>query len=120
MSNREIIDRLKKKAETVTMPGSRKMYQAAVRAMEAQKDMASRQAVTDAINRIECTRYTTWYEFYQKVITAVEKLPPAQSEIIWCKDCKYASGNSRICLKLGHSPIGELDFCAWAERRTDG
>ena len=45
---------------------------------------------------------------------------PAQPEIIRCKDCKFASGDSRICMKFGHSPIGELDFCAWAERRTDG
>ena len=44
---------------------------------------------------------------------------PAQPEIIRCKDCKFASGDSRICMKFGHSPIGELDFCAWAERRTD-
>ena len=43
---------------------------------------------------------------------------PAQPEIIRCKDCKFASGDSRICMKFGHSPIGELDFCAWAERRT--
>ena len=37
MSNSEIIEWLKKKAESVTMPGSRKMYQAAVNALEAQK-----------------------------------------------------------------------------------
>ena len=43
---------------------------------------------------------------------------PAQPEIIRCRDCKFASGDSRICMKFGHSPIGELDFCAWAERRT--
>ena len=47
-------------------------------------------------------------------------LPSAQSEIIQCQKCKFASGDSRICMKFGHSPIGELDFCAWAERRTDG
>lgn len=41
-------------------------------------DLISRQAVMDAINGIECTRQTTWYEFYQKVMTAVEKLPPAE------------------------------------------
>jgi hypothetical protein len=22
-------------------------------------------------------------------------------------------------MKFGHSPIGELDFCSWAERRTN-
>ena len=47
-------------------------------------------------------------------------LPSAQPEIIRCRNCKFASGDSRICMQFGHSPIGELDFCAWAERRTDG
>ena len=46
--------------------------------------------------------------------------PTAQPEIIRCRECKFASGDSRICMKFDHSPIGELDFCAWAERRTDG
>lgn len=41
-------------------------------------DIISREAVANAINGIECTRHTTWYEFYQKVMTAVEKLPPAE------------------------------------------
>lgn len=41
-------------------------------------DTISREAVADAINGIECTRHTTWYEFYQKVMTAVEKLQPAE------------------------------------------
>ena len=49
----------------------------------------------------------------------LRELPPAQPEIIRCRNCKFASGDSRICMKFGHSPIGELDFCAWAERRTD-
>ena len=49
----------------------------------------------------------------------VRNLPSAQPDIIRCRNCKFASGDSRICMKFGHSPIGELDFCAWAERRTD-
>jgi hypothetical protein len=48
-----------------------------------------------------------------------EQLPSTQPEIIRCRNCKFASGDSRICMQFGHSPIGELDFCAWAERRTD-
>ena len=38
-------------------------------------------------------------------------------EIIRCRECKFASGDSRICMKFDHSPIGELDFCSFAERR---
>ena len=55
-----------------------------------------------------------------KAYEAILQLPSAQPEIIRCRNCKFASGDSRICMKFGHSPIGELDFCAWAERRTDG
>ena len=51
---------------------------------------------------------------------AVSDTPSAQPDIIRCRNCKFASGDSRICMKFGHSPIGELDSCAWAERRTDG
>jgi hypothetical protein len=50
---------------------------------------------------------------------ALKALPSAQPEIIRCRNCKFASGDSRICMQFGHSPIGELDFCAWAERKTD-
>ncbi len=48
------------------------------------------------------------------------KLSSAQPEIIRCRECKFASGDSRICMKFDHSPIGELDFCSFAERREDG
>ena len=62
---------------------------------------------------------------FRMAITALElfgnaeQLPSAQPDIIRCRNCKFASGDSRICMKFGHSPIGELDFCAWAERRQD-
>ena len=46
MSNSELINWLKKKAETTPMPGARKMYEAAARAIEAQKYMIRRQEVT--------------------------------------------------------------------------
>ena len=38
IQNSELIEWLKKKAESVTMPGARKMYQAAVKALEAQQE----------------------------------------------------------------------------------
>ena len=69
-------------------------------------------------------RLSEFYRFYELPNIAVsrenfEKMRPAQPEIIRCRNCKFASGDSRICMQFGHSPIGELDFCAWAERRTD-
>ena len=51
------------------------------------------------------------------VFARIRKLPSAQPEIIRCRECKFASGDSRICMKFDHSPIGELDFCSFAERR---
>jgi hypothetical protein len=56
-------------------------------------------------------------EIYADCIQTLRELPPAQPEIIRCRECKFASGDSRICMKFDHSPIGELDFCSFAERR---
>ena len=67
---------------------------------------------------LTCRTNNGYYE-YNFDGADLEKLPPAQPDIIRCRNCKFASGDSRICMKFGHSPIGELDFCAWAERRTD-
>lgn len=80
-------------------------------------DTISRQQAIDAAR--------DWYEglicgSFKGLEKRLRSLPPAQPDIIQCRNCKFASGDSRICMKFGHSPIGELDFCAWAERRTDG
>ena len=95
-------------------------------------DLISRQAAIDALAEGMPLSYTPdgshpadegifmVQEIYADCIQTLEELPSAQPEIIRCRNCKFASGDSRICMKFGHSPIGELDFCAWAERRTDG
>ena len=87
-------------------------------------DLISRQAAIDAIN---CDITITGRQNAELVaatigafVDRIKALPSAQPDIIRCRNCKFASGDSRICMKFGHSPIGELDFCAWAERRTDG
>ena len=72
------------------------------------KDLISR---AEAIDALDCIN---------GVEEVLRSIPTAQPEIIRCRECKFASGDSRICMKFDHSPIGELDFCAWAERRTDG
>ena len=98
-------------------------------------DLISRQAAIEALNEQiwQCDKalgssdISMRDEFAVKAERAslvafretLEYLPSAQPEIIRCRECKFASGDSRICMKFGHSPIGELDFCAWAERRTD-
>jgi len=78
-------------------------------------DLIDRQAAIDALDT------GLWGVEWDKALATamLEDLPSAQPDIIQCRNCKFASGDSRICMKFGHSPIGELDFCAWAERRTD-
>jgi len=79
-------------------------------------DLISRQQAICALSTI--TMYKGSIP-YNTAVMRIEQLPSAQPEIIRCRNCKFASGDSRICMKFGHNPIGELDFCAWAERRTD-
>ena len=78
-------------------------------------DLISRQAAIDAT--WEEPSYTDPLNVLTEVRDRIKALPSAQPDIIRCRNCKFASGDSRICMKLGHSPIGELDFCSFAERR---
>ena len=76
-------------------------------------DLIDREAAVDAIyHHLPSVSRT-------RARTMLHEVPSAQPDIIRCRNCKFASGDSRICMKFDHSPIGELDFCAWAERRTD-
>ena len=85
-------------------------------------DLISRQQAIDALRTCYDTETITMdngdeYINYCDAVGEIEQLPPIQPEIIRCRECKFASGDSRICMKFDHSPIGELDFCSWAERR---
>lgn len=76
MSNSELIDWLKKKAEIVTMPGSRKMYEAAAKAIEAQKYMIRRQAVIDELMTWEGHCITDQEEWHlRQVIGSIKSIP---------------------------------------------
>lgn len=53
----------------------------------------------------------------------INALPPAQPEIIRCRDCKFYTPlnretNSGICGLLLHQNFGDDWYCAGAERRT--
>ena len=85
---------------------------------EVGTDCISRQAAIDLLKQMRKDGDMIPWEG-KDVFARIRKLPSAEPEIIRCRNCKFASGDSRICMKFGHSPIGELDFCAWAERRTD-
>ena len=85
---------------------------------EVGTDCISRQAAIDLLKQMRKDGNMIPWEG-KDVFARIRKLPSAQPDIIRCRNCKFASGDSRICMQFGHSPIGELDFCAWAERRTD-
>lgn len=92
-------------------------------------DLISRQAAIDALH----TRFKDgfnedkWWNSTH-VLAAIEGLPPAQPEIIWCKDCKwYELPSHKIyenCVRWMKRngillPIKPDDFCSRAERRED-
>ena len=87
---------------------------------EVGTDCISRQQVIEALGELatftEDWSCHTWM-YTDDVYNAIKQLPPIQPEIVRCRECKFASGDSRICMKFDHSPIGELDFCSFAERR---
>lgn len=76
-------------------------------------DLISRQAAIDEIRRCR---------FVVDAIEKINKLPPAQLELIRCKDCKhrYIDGKNvrfNVC-ELNHNKVQSDDwFCADAERR---
>jgi len=79
-------------------------------------DLISRQAAIDALHMHLMYRMGTDSN-KKRLDDWINSLPSAHPEIIRCRECKFASGDSRICMKFDHSPIGELDFCSFAERR---
>ena len=83
---------------------------------EVGTDCISRRAAIDLLKQMRKDGDMIPWEG-KDVFARIRKLPPAQPEIIRCRNCKFASGDSRICMKFDHSPIGELDFCSFAERR---
>ena len=84
MSNREIIEWLKKKAEAVPMPGARKMYEAAAKALEAaQPEHGTNLAEvgTDCISRQQAIKTVGWYSCHSGdellfADNALRQLPP--------------------------------------------
>ena len=65
------------------------------------------------------------YVFHDKCVDCLDDVPPAEPEIIRCKDCRfwktytYINGKPRFLPKCGFNQIyvnGE-DFCSRAERR---
>ena len=88
-------------------------------------DTISRQAAIDGINKLMEIHFDRKIVL-KKARDVVEQMPPAQPEIIRCKDCKHHWTHK--C--MDSMPIercdleqtfydAEHDFCSLAERRTD-
>ena len=96
--------------------------------------LIDRQAAIDALSRCQTylfdTRDTDRKISLEDAEYVIEKLPSAQPEIIHCADCKWFQCNMR---PDGYLPKGveeyecrhwcgwcdPVDFCSYAERRTD-
>ena len=87
-------------------------------------DLISRQAAMDALHMHLMYRMGTDSN-KERLDEWINSLPPAQPEIIRCKDCKFYSPMNRetktgICNLTMHQNFGDNWFCAGAERRTNG
>lgn len=74
---------------------------------EVGTDCISRQAVLDALNNIEIPRNASWYQYYQQALTAVDKLPPAQSEIV---PCDYAKACNKVAMNRITSAVVYMEI----------
>lgn len=93
-------------------------------------DCISRREAIDLIEGLESARLKGEIDLlYPKVVKGLIGLPPAQPEIIRCKECTFAcsevwlSGNGPAevygyCGRTNY-PILPYGFCSYAERRTD-
>ena len=90
------------------------------------RDLIERQAAIDAFGLSERTRkYGGDHSGYDtrmlyEIQDILEGLPPAEPEIIRCRDCKWFGkiGCAVQIVDESDRP-SENDFCSFAERRTD-
>ena len=101
------------------------------------KELSSTHKALDTISRQAAIRVASGYCHPANIANELEKLPSVQPEIIYCKDCvKHNKGHGyyldgtfigiKDCCPLveirGIAQGHEFDYqyCAYAERRTDG
>ena len=92
------------------------------------QDLISRQAAIEALGEKPLAWTEGEYELglqnqWQSDVDALNGLPPAQPEIIRCKDCKYYRWEINMCdepFSTAHNVVHEYDYCSKAERKTDG
>ena len=88
-------------------------------------DLISRQAAIDAINEIIRMEHSLSPKVYVAK-DAIKRLPSAQREIVWCKDCKNWNNGSCECREHAVNSqdyyVGDMEteaehFCGYAEMR---
>ena len=88
-------------------------------------DCISRQAAIDALGERPMVWAESDYELgarnqYDADVLALETVPPAQPEIIRCKDCKKNPHWEWVgCPMTGKNTRKPDDFCSYAERREE-
>ena len=87
-------------------------------------DVISRQAAIDAVYKCSDIFVGDMPVMVVKAdaYEALAQLPPAQPEIIRCKDCKYAEYIDDVqalwCTECGQGrTVAPYDFCSYGERR---
>ena len=90
-------------------------------------DIISRQAAIDALETVKSCLVEEEHQFLDCLISDMKKLPSAQTEIIRCKDCKYArlthDGSCKYCDIWFPDEAEYMDgdyYCASAERKSNG
>ena len=87
------------------------------------EDLISRQAAIDAIHNLYAIHGSEGSWIDQKdAFKALNSLPSAQPEIIRCKDCKHYYALNEVrgnCSEYNFVEKIPIDYCSWAERRTD-
>ena len=87
-------------------------------------DLISRQAVIDAFtDEIQVTgraNAESVKAYVKLVVDRIKRLPSAQPEIIYCKDCKHRPDKAWFGCPMASSSKWQLDgFCSYAERREE-
>ena len=86
-------------------------------------DLISRQAAIDAIEKMNIPEDMCVFEILSHIEVEIATLPPAQPEVIRCKDCKYYK--TKFCaLDTWTNEITIYnaqpdDFCSRAKRRGE-
>lgn len=83
-------------------------------------DLIGRQAAIEAVSQFFDKAYIEDADIHKNdALYELSLVPSAQPEIIACGDCKYWICHDRRCGYWNHG-VKPLDWCSYAERKTDG